>query len=281
MGSDEDTFDFKGENGMTYSLFSTNNLTVNGRITHDTFHSSVPGLTAKELLVHGSFFTDAYLNVAVGNNHSVQAAYKAGKDQTTVETVIDGRTVSLDIGSGLHVGLDGSFLDGSFSSHGSKTDPIVAIDFFGIDITGETRLQVNNGAWTVIVDSKFYPLREVNGDKHRLDIRFVPKTFQLGKVAPHGLIGQTFDFDGIAVDGARDNYDDNKVVTTRAMGEGAIEGTAKDYEISADVDPYSPAFKFSRWSLAKAAPRDISKLKGKKRSVKELKGGARGMAVEL
>ena len=33
------------------------------------------------------------------------------------------------------------------------------------------------------------------------------------KVAPHGLIGQTFDGDGVAVDGAIDDYSAKVVVT--------------------------------------------------------------------
>ena len=127
---------------------------------------------------------------------------------------------------------------------------------------------------------RYYPLRKKNSDKHRLDISFVPKMNKLGKVAPHGLIGQSFDFDGIAVDGARDNYDD-KEVTTKAMGEGAIEGTAKDYEIAGD-DPYSSDFKFTRWNMVEAAPRNIAKLTGQQHSAK-LKEGAHnmGMRVEL
>ena len=85
--------------------------------------------------------------------------------------------------------------------------------------------------------------------------------------------------DNIAVDGARDNYDE-KVITTHAMGEGAIEGVAKDYEISA-TNPYSTTFKFSRWNLIAAAPRDISKLSGQKRAVKAADVARLGMHVEL
>ena len=85
------------------------------------------------------------------------------------------------------------------------------------------------------------------------------------QVAPHGLIGQTFDGDGVAIDGAIDDYSP-AVVYTKAMGEGAIEGVAEDYEISAD-DPYSPAFKFSRFDASKAAPRDTTKLSGVHRAV--------------
>ena len=67
------------------------------------------------------------------------------------------------------------------------------------------------------------------------------------------------------IDGAVDDYS-SSVVYTKAMGEGAIEGVAADYEINA-VDPYSPTFKYSRFGATKAAPRDTSKLTGVRRVV--------------
>ena len=62
------------------------------------------------------------------------------------------------------------------------------------------------------------------------------------QVAPHGLIGQTFDGDGVAVDGALDDYSAN-VVYTKALGEGAIEGQAADYELPPNA-PFSSVFKY-------------------------------------
>ena len=61
------------------------------------------------------------------------------------------------------------------------------------------------------------------------------------QVAPHGLLGQTFDGDGVAIDGAIDDYS-AKVVVTKAMGEGAIEGVAADYELPS-ASPFSTKFK--------------------------------------
>lgn len=45
------------------------------------------------------------------------------------------------------------------------------------------------------------------------------------------------------------------------MGEGAIEGTAKDYEMA---DKFATDFKFSRWGLEMAKPRNVSTLTGVK-----------------
>ena len=54
-------------------------------------------------------------------------------------------------------------------------------------------------------------------------------------------MAQTFDGDGVALDGALDDYS-GKVVTTKAMGEGAIEGVASDYKLPRD-SPFSADFK--------------------------------------
>jgi len=79
---------------------------------------------------------------------------------------------------------------------------------------------------------------------------------------PHGIIGQSWDGDNIAVSGKVDDYKDRVEVTTTAMAEGAIEGSANDYALSNafDVD-----FKYSRFAKVSGdvcAPRDVSKLSG-------------------
>ena len=45
------------------------------------------------------------------------------------------------------------------------------------------------------------------------------------------------------------------------MGEGAIEGDAADYVMASK---FATDFKFSRFGLTEAKPRDVSKLTGKK-----------------
>ena len=53
------------------------------------------------------------------------------------------------------------------------------------------------------------------GLPQRLDIGLVSrKSSATFDVAPHGLIGQTFDGDGVAVDGAVDDYSPDIVVTS-------------------------------------------------------------------
>ena len=82
------------------------------------------------------------------------------------------------------------------------------------------------------------------------------------KVAPHGLIGQSYDGDDLGVIGKTDTYATRgNEVTTHAMGEGAIEGVAADYEMPSK---WATAFKYSRFGLTAAPPRDPSALSGEK-----------------
>ena len=95
------------------------------------------------------------------------------------------------------------------------------------------------------------------------EVKLTPRAnMDLAKVAPHGLIGQTYDGDGVGVIGKTDDYKTrNNTVTTSAMGEGAIEGEASDYEMASK---YATDFKFSRFGLTEAKPRDATKLTGQK-----------------
>ena len=87
-------------------------------------------------------------------------------------------------------------------------------------------------------------------------------------MAPHGVLGQTFDCDGLAVDGNLDQYDKlpdiratssaRKLVMTQAQAEGAIEGNVDNYEVRW---PFDWSFAFSRFATATAAgPRNVSLL---------------------
>ena len=93
-------------------------------------------------------------------------------------------------------------------------------------------------------------------------------------IAPHGIIGQSWDGDDIGIDGAQDNLgqlrqDEGKEVTTRAQAEGAIEGTMEEYLVD---NEFSTNFKYSRWDVVAAEPRNISALKGAKKRLPSTMG---------
>ena len=98
----------------------------------------------------------------------------------------------------------------------------------------------------------------------------------LGYIAPHGIIGQSFDGSKVAVSGRTDTYIEGVgEVNTTAQAEGAIEGSYKDY-IIAD-GPFSTAFKFSRYDAhTPIAPRNVSRLSGIKAPAISSAGGAAG-----
>jgi len=148
---------------------------------------------------------------------------------------------------------------------------------------GSVRVETNNAAghaelkasitlkdqWNVVVAPRVYYAQGDSTKSYAVDVDMKPLTPQMehGPVSPHGLIGQTLDGDGFAVDGRKDDYT-GSVVVTSAQGEGAIEGTISDYVLS---DPFSTMFKYKRWASLQALPRDVSLLAGGKHSRSERK----------
>mgnify|MGYP006936380451 CR=1 FL=1 len=96
----------------------------------------------------------------------------------------------------------------------------------------------------------------------------------IGNIAPHGIIGQSFDGSMIAISGKQDKYNDLPEFTTTAQAEGAIEGKYTDYIMEA---PFAIDFKYSRFDAkAPVAPRDVSKLTGDKTTAKAGAGTSAG-----
>lgn len=79
-------------------------------------------------------------------------------------------------------------------------------------------------------------------------------------VAPHGLWGQAYDRDDLAVEGATDTPRGAETYTS-AQAEGAIEGDYRDYRVAT---PFATDFRYSRFDLKAALPRDVTKLRGRK-----------------
>jgi len=125
-------------------------------------------------------------------------------------------------------------------------------------------LLVTTGRWDVQAYSKHYPNAAANPGKALLNVAMSPKyDIDHDVVAPHGLIGQSYDGDNIAVDGNTDDYSAREV-TTQAMAEGAIEGKAVDYQMPG---PFDTDYKYTRFDATSAKPRDVSQLTGKKTTI--------------
>ena len=83
---------------------------------------------------------------------------------------------------------------------------------------------------------------------------------------PHGVIGQSWDGDGVGVNGRMDDYkyyNEHPTVTTVANAEGAIEGVMDDYALKDAFDVTT--FRYGRYdknATSVCASRDASKLSG-------------------
>ena len=131
-----------------------------------------------------------------------------------------------------------------FGFHGSKVCYALAIATFKMNDSSAT-FKMND--WTVTVRgmrSVFRAEDYIAGPKNRLDISFTARGGAPSRDKPHGIIGQSYTTIGRVRNGKMDVYPWEGGVTTSAMAEGAIEGTAPDYEMaSAHATDFASASK--------------------------------------
>ena len=108
------------------------------------------------------------------------------------------------------------------------------------------------GNWTVKVHgSRSCKGCLVAGPEHRLDIGFTARGDAPARDKPHGIVGQSYATPGLERHGKKDLYPFSGSYTTSAQAEGAIDGTASDYQVAS---PYATDFAFSRFNAARGAP---------------------------
>jgi len=255
VGAHGDKFDFKGADHMIYAMFSARDFAVNARFEHDVY-----SLGRTE--VHGSFITESFVSVRLAGRDPLHVAYSAACPHSATITTGGHHQIALAISP--------------FDVNEAAVDSY-ELDGLRVQLSkshmNEATLLISNGFWQVTCRSRLYPYSTTNHGKKRLDLSFMQlEENAAAKVAPHGVVGQTFDGDDFAVFGAQDDYTSN-VVVTKAMGEGAIEGTAADYVVKS---PYSVDFAYSRFDAEAATPRDVSKLSGVKKKVQHARFMATG-----
>jgi len=263
-GAHGDAFAFRGGNRTVYALHSSRHLQVNARFVPATFVLGGKCTYCSQKTVHGSFVKSAFFAALTSTNLTVRVAYHA------------------DTPSRASIAVDAEGIEGippaemSVSKYASDAATPRTVDEVTVELARrhkrEACVVVSNLEYTIKAVSRFIGWADLNKYMKRLDISIeARKDSSKLEVAPHGLIGQTFDGDGMAVDGAVDDYSTN-IVVTKAMGEGAIEGAAEDYEIDA-TDPYSSKFKYSRFHATRASPRNVAALTGLHRHAAADKGG--------
>jgi len=244
-------FDFRGKDGSIYNLLSTERVSFNALFKTADFKISFnTDAGPKQRLVHGSFINSVFF-FAHTDRGTVQAEYDAT------------RAVFIYVGNN--------------TATPTKHRAPFEIDFGGLTVSLDNRVaKFTTATWTMRASSKYKEGILGRGSSCSTGKCFLEVTVKPladadnAKVAPHGLIGQAFDGADVSFIGKTDEYKGTEI-TTSAMGEGAIEGVADDYEV---LGKFDTAFKFSRWGLSTAQPRDSSQLTGDKVKRGKLVGAA-------
>ena len=101
------------------------------------------------------------------------------------------------------------------------------------------------------------PDARIAGPKFRIDLS-LRRRASSSTVYPHGILGQIYDDDGMKAVGTMDEYPLAGRFTTSAQAQGAVEGTIKDYLLD---EPFSTAFRFSRFGATRAPARSTQGLR--------------------
>lgn len=238
--------DFKGLDRTWYNMLSAKNASVNVLFEHSEFHN-------KYKLVHGS---------------------KMSQLAVTVRTALTGALVTIGFNSSASgparalVRTAGSGEEWVSHKNGFELENLQVfmrekkLGGIGKGAWHGMALIISDTRWEVQAWSKPYPNPAANPGKALLNVQINAQyDADHDVVAPHGIIGQSYDGDSVGVDGATDDYSADEV-TTKAMAEGAIEGSAADYVMPS---PFATDFKFSRFDATAAKPRDVASLSGTKK----------------
>jgi len=239
--------DFKGKDQMWYPMLSARNVTMNTFFVHDDFQNP-------NKIVHGSAMKSAAWVLRTNVTGTViTVEYNASSTGRAAAYV---KTSDSSVGVWVSHEQKPFVLENiAIQMRERKLSGVGKKSFHGVALVVET------GLWQMSVWSKPYPNAAANPGKALLNIH-VEALYDadLDPVAPHGLIGQSYDGDAAPVDGELDDYK-GKEVTTKAMAEGALEGAASDYELR---HKFATRFRYSRFDATAAKHRDTSKLAVKK-----------------
>jgi hypothetical protein len=194
--------DFRGEDKTIYNFVTSAGFGLNVKTELADFYLN-------KLLVHGSFLTEAHVKT-----HDATLSYWAYK-----------------IGFPLIVWVNGTCKEEPF-----KFGPKRNLQ------CGKTTITTAYKSATVETDDWKIQIRpnqvygHVSGPTRRLDVT----VDKLRPVFSHGILGQAYMQE--KRNGKVDTYPDSGEFTTSAMGEGAIDGNAKDYKVSSS---YSTEFEYS------------------------------------
>jgi hypothetical protein len=265
VGSDEDPHlhlahggqaDLRGTDGGTYNMLSTRRLSVNAKFRAQVFYLLTKSNEiafdlpqenrTQHPFVHGTFMFETYATINTSANRLVHV-------KTVASNSSDANTVVTSAGSeGKHENL----------MYVLKSNETQLVD----------NIAITSNSGVTIIESPLWIIKSVvvhAASAHFINLRLYPtRLAAIWPVVPHGIVGQSFDNDEWAVDGATDVYNltAGGKTTTKAQAEGAIEGVYSDYQMASS---FATDFKFSRFGTTALNAREVSKLSGKKRKVQK------------
>ena len=209
--------DFRGKNDTLYNFLSSCDVSLNVRI-----HFSDFWLHHNQLLVHGSFITQAHIRVGNVLNATVDAFR------------VNEHNYAWDILRG----VCGSrrFKMGPHKIHNCSQGASLVSEYSSVTVLAR--------GWVVRITvqpiyDRALPSANASAPHHRLDIR-VSSTNASVCANTHGILGASFVQEKRG--GRLDSYPTAGEFTTTAMGEGALDGVASDYEMR---NPFQTHFRFS------------------------------------
>lgn len=226
--------DFKGDDDTIYNLLTAKNISINVLFRYADFN--LPGPRHK--LVHGSFMRECYI---------------------AIRSSLTGRLLHIEFHAATPKSATVVYADGRDEPVTVTAESTFRLEDVEVEL-GNRSLCIGTGRWGFCAESKVYQglTRGTSCADGRciLDVRFKSRyDVARDRVAPHGLVGQSYDGDGIARNGAVDDYSNPDEVVTSAQAEGAIQGTGSDYKMSGK---FSTEYTFSRFSADSALPRNAS-----------------------
>jgi len=221
--------DFRGRHGGIFNFLSARDLSVNVHIANSSFYLRTPATGDAKIMVHGTMLDEAYIVGRTLSGHLFNLSYVASPREVTAESVE----------------AYCSSKEGAAARYPIKPHTESACDNLRVTMSSSKMILVAPD-WRVTIKRQRV-LDRVDGGERRIDmdLELLSPEAELPTM-PHGIIGQSWDGDGMAVDGQLDQYPrvQGAVFTTYAMGEGAIEGRARDYEMTA---PFEVRYKYSRF----------------------------------
>jgi len=217
--------DFRGCDGCLFNFLSARDLSLNVRTAASDFR-------LRDTLVHGTFMTEVH----------VASLFQPKQKWANVSFWVS------------QVGVNNwgwRMVNGTCGGNPFTLGPMAR------KICEQTHVHTNSSSVNISTPEWELGIRvrqvfgRVSGPQRRLDVSMTPRwpEAQLSW-PPHGIVGQSFDGDGLPRSGRLDDYSGAEV-TTRAMAEGAIDGVAQDYRV---YQPYATEFRFSRFHRIMLSP---------------------------